>query len=205
MRKIVMLLLVVIISSAALIMNKGTNIKKVEDNKSTNKQITETIAEDQEKDKQHEEQENTVIEKEKETTSPKKENKTEIKKETNNERITKKNNEPTPNNPSTSNQSSENNESGVIDQNGNVHQEEKVIVIEKTPWERLNISEYDWYHKPVHNWMRVDYNASNCNTVSNCEALCMKDAEELVYTENVSCIQVYSYSGNYLGEMLKRD
>ncbi len=205
MRKIVMLLLVVIISSGALIMNKGTNIKKVEDNKSTNKQITETIAEDQEKDKQHEEKENTIIEKEKETTSPKKENKTEIKKETNNERTTHKNNEPTQNNPSTSNQSSGNNESGVIDQNGNVHQEEKVIVIEKTPWEKLNISEYDWYHKPVHNWMRVDYNVSNCNTVSNCEALCMKDAEELAYTENVSCIQVYSYSGNYLGEMLKRD
>ena len=67
-------------------------------------------------------------------------------------------------------------------------------MIEKTPWEKLNISEYDWYHKPVHNWMRVDYNVSNCNTVSNCEALCMKDAEELAYTENVSCIQVYSYS-----------
>ena len=39
MRKIVMLLLVVIISSTALIMNKGTNIKKVEDNKSQNEQI----------------------------------------------------------------------------------------------------------------------------------------------------------------------
>ena len=48
MRKIVMLLLVVIISSTALIMNKGTNIKKVEDNKSTNKQITETIVDNQE-------------------------------------------------------------------------------------------------------------------------------------------------------------
>ena len=33
MRKIVMLLLVVIISGTALIMNKETNIKKVEDNK----------------------------------------------------------------------------------------------------------------------------------------------------------------------------
>ena len=44
MRKIVMLLLVVIISGAALIMNKGTNIKKVEDNKSINKQIRLTLS-----------------------------------------------------------------------------------------------------------------------------------------------------------------
>ena len=121
------------------------------------------------------------------------------------ENTTNKNNEPAQNNPSSNNQSSENNESGVIDQNGNAHQEEKVIVIEKTPWEKLNISEYDWYHKPVHTWMRIDYNVSTCNSVSNCESLCMRDAEELAYTENVSCIQVYSYSGNYLGEMLKRD
>lgn len=201
MRKIVMLLLVVIISGIALIMNKETNIKRVEDNKSTTKQITETIVDNQEEDKQLEEKENKVIEKQKETNSPKKENKTETKKES----TTNKNNEPAQNNSSSNNQSSENNESGVIDQNGNAHQEEKVIVIEKTPWEKLNISEYDWYHKPVHTWMRIDYNVSTCNSVSNCESLCMRDAEELAYTENVSCIQVYSYSGNYLGEMLKRD
>ena len=205
MRKIVMLLLVVIISGAALIINIETNIKKVEYNKSTTKQITETIVDNQDEDKQHEEKENTVIEKQEETTSPKKENKTETKKETKKESTTNKNNEPVQNNPSSNNQSSENNESGVIDQNGNAHQEEKVIVIEKTPWEKLNISEYDWYHKPVHTWMRIDYNVSTCNSVSNCESLCMRDAEELAYTENVSCIQVYSYSGNYLGEMLKRD
>lgn len=205
MRKIVMLLLIVIISGTALIMNKETNIKKVEDNKSATKQITETIVDNQEEDKQHEEKENTVIEKQEETTSPKKENKTETKKETKKENTTNKNNEPAQNNPSSNNQSSGNNESGVIDQNGNVQQEEKVIVIEKTPWEKLNISEYDWYHKPVHTWMRIDYNVSTCNSVSNCESLCMRDAEELAYTENVSCIQVYSYSGNYLGEMLKRD
>ncbi len=96
-------------------------------------------------------------------------------------------------------------ESGVVDQNGNNKEEEKVIVIKKQPWEELGVSEYDWYHKPVHYWMRVDYNVSSCSSVSNCESLCIKDAEELAYTENVSCIQVYTYSGSYLGEMLKRD
>jgi len=96
-------------------------------------------------------------------------------------------------------------ESGVVDTNGNNQPVEKNIVIDKTPWEKAGVSEYDWYHKPVHTWMRVDYNVSGCGSVSNCESQCMSDAEELSYTENVSCIQVYTYSGSYLGEMLKRD
>ena len=95
-------------------------------------------------------------------------------------------------------------ESGVVDPNGNNIPEEHNIVIDKKPWEKAGVSEYDWYHKPVHSWMRVDYSVHTCGTVQNCEALCMNDAEELSYTENVSCIQVYTYSGSYLGEMLKR-
>ena len=96
-------------------------------------------------------------------------------------------------------------ESGVVDSNGNNQPVEKNYVVDKTPWEKAGVSEYDWYHKPVHTWMRVDYSVHTCGSVSNCEALCMNDAEELAYTENVSCIQVYTYSGSYLGEMLKRD
>lgn len=106
---------------------------------------------------------------------------------------------------SNANSNESNSESGVIDPNGNAKQEEKVIVIKKQPWEEAGVSEYDWYHKPVHSWMRVDYKVSNCGSISKCEALCMKNAEELAYTENISCIQVYTYSGSYLGEMLKRD
>lgn len=130
----------------------------------------------------------------------------------NNKVITKSNNankesSNTSTNISTSNANSNksNSESGVIDPNGNAKKEEKVIVIKKQPWEEAGVSEYDWYHKPVHSWMRVDYNISKCGSISNCETLCMKDAEELAYTENVSCIQVYTYSGSYLGEMLKRN
>ncbi len=107
-------------------------------------------------------------------------------------------------NPSKSN-NDEKEESGVVDSNGNNQPVEKNYVVDKTPWEKAGVSEYDWYHKPVHTWMRVDYSVHTCGSVSNCEALCMNDAEELAYTENVSCIQVYTYSGSYLGEMLKRD
>ena len=96
-------------------------------------------------------------------------------------------------------------ESGVVDSNGNNQPIEKNYVVDKTPWEKAGVLEYDWYHKPVHSWMKVDYSVHTCGSISNCESLCMNDAEELAYTENVSCIQVYTYSGSYLGEMLKRD
>ena len=86
-----------------------------------------------------------------------------------------------------------------------LNKEESKKTIVKEPWEQLGISKEDYENKPLYSWMRVDYNVSNCGSVNNCEALCMNDSEELSYTENVSCIQVYSHSGKYLGEMLKRN
>ncbi len=133
----------------------------------------------------------------KETTKSNKNNtKTETKTETiNNQKAEQPKQDPPKNN---------NQESGAVDSNGNEVKEEKAIVVNKTPWESLGISEYDYYHKPVYSWMRVDYPVSSCGSVTNCESQCMNGAEELSYTENVSCIQIYSYSGSYLGEMLKR-
>lgn len=104
-----------------------------------------------------------------------------------------------------SKETNNNQDSGVIDSNGNAIKEEKVVVVKKEPWESAGVTEYEWYNNPVYSWMRVDYPVSSCGSVSKCESLCMSDAEELSYTENVSCIQVHTYSGNYLGEMLKRD
>ena len=96
-------------------------------------------------------------------------------------------------------------ESGTVDSSGNEVKEEPKKTIVKEPWEQLGISKEDYENKPLYSWMRVDYNVSNCGSVNNYEALCMNDSEELSYTENVSCIQVYSHSGKYLGEMLKRN
>ncbi len=95
-------------------------------------------------------------------------------------------------------------DNGTIDNGGNNKPTENEVIVKKKPWEEAGVSEYDWYHKPVYSWMRVDYPVSSCGSVSNCEAQCMKDAEELAFTENVSCIQVHTFSGSYLGEMLKR-
>lgn len=95
-------------------------------------------------------------------------------------------------------------ESGVIDPNNTNKSPENVITVEDKPWELLGITKDDYYNKPVYKWARVDYPVSSCMSVSNCESLCMNDAKELSFTENVSCIQIYTYSGKYLGEMLSR-
>lgn len=95
-------------------------------------------------------------------------------------------------------------ESGVIDSNNTNKPTENIVTVEDKPWDLLGITKEDYYNKPVYNWARVDYPVSSCGSVSNCESLCMKDAEELAFTENVSCIQIYTYSGKYLGEMLSR-
>ncbi len=102
-------------------------------------------------------------------------------------------------------QSEKKEESGVIDPNGKSIETENTKTIEPEPWTKIGLSKEDYYSKPVHSWMRVDYPVSSCENISKCESLCLNDAEELAYTENVSCIQVYTYSGSYLGEMLKRN
>ena len=81
----------------------------------------------------------------------------------------------------------------------------QVKTVVKEPWEKLGISKEEYENKPMYSWMRVDYSVSSCGSVQNCESQCMTDSEELSYTENVSCIEVYSHSGKYLGEMLKRN
>jgi hypothetical protein len=96
-------------------------------------------------------------------------------------------------------------ESGTVDSSGNLVKEEQVKTVVKEPWEKLGISKEEYENKPMYSWMRVDYSVSSCGSVQNCESQCMTDSEELSYTENVSCIEVYSHSGKYLGEMLKRN
>lgn len=125
-------------------------------------------------------------------------------------------NKPTNNKASTSNKNEQSNkesnkknetqagESGVIAPNNTSKPTENSVTVEDKPWDLLGITKDDYYNKPVYNWARVDYPVSSCGSVSNCESLCMKDAEELAFTENVSCIQIYTYSGKYLGEMLSR-
>lgn len=92
---------------------------------------------------------------------------------------------------------------GVVDPEGNNRTIDTVKSVDSEPWVKAGVSKDDYYNKPVYSWARIDYPVSQCKSLKECESLCMKDAEPLSYTENVSCIEIYTYSGTYLGEMLK--
>lgn len=77
-------------------------------------------------------------------------------------------------------------------------------VIPKTAWEELGISEYDYYHKPMWNWARIDFSIEVYKTYEKTREACISKGEE--YFEQglgYSCTGINSYSGDYLGEMLK--
>lgn len=74
----------------------------------------------------------------------------------------------------------------------------------KTAWEELGISEYDYYNKPMWNWARIDFSINDYKTYDKTREACINKGEE--YYEQgygYSCTSINSYSGNYLGEMLK--
>lgn len=74
----------------------------------------------------------------------------------------------------------------------------------KTAWEELGISEYDYYHKPMWSWARIDFSIEVYKTYEKTREACISKGEE--YFEQglgYSCTSINSYSGDYLGEMLK--
>ncbi len=74
----------------------------------------------------------------------------------------------------------------------------------KTAWEELGISEYDYYHKPMWSWARIDFSIEVYKTYEKTREACISKGEE--YFEQglgYSCTGINSYSGDYLGEMLK--
>lgn len=74
----------------------------------------------------------------------------------------------------------------------------------KTAWEELGISEYDYYHKPMWSWVRVDFSIETYKTYEKTREACITKGEE--YFEQglgYSCTSINSYSGDYLGEMIK--
>lgn len=76
--------------------------------------------------------------------------------------------------------------------------------VEKTPWEELGISEYDYYHKPMWSWQRIDYSIDEYKTEQKTKEACLSKGEEY-FKQGIgySCTSVNSYAGTYLGEMIK--
>ena len=74
---------------------------------------------------------------------------------------------------------------------------------EQTAWESLGISEYDYYHKPMWNWARVDYKIEDYGSFDATHQACIDAGNQLEDIISFSCTNINSYSGAYLGDMLK--
>jgi len=73
----------------------------------------------------------------------------------------------------------------------------------ETEWEKLGISEYDFYHKPMWSWARVDYNIEDYKTFEQTHQACIDAGNNLEDIISFSCTNINSYSGAYLGDMLR--
>lgn len=78
---------------------------------------------------------------------------------------------------------------------------------EQTAWEELGISEYDYYHKPVWSWARIDFSVDDYGTEENTKNACISKGNKLMKESQeglgFSCQGILSYAGNYLGEMME--
>ena len=73
----------------------------------------------------------------------------------------------------------------------------------ETEWEKLGISEYDYYHKPMWSWARVDYKVEDYGSLEKAHQACIDAGNKIEDSISFSCTNINSYSGDYLGDMLK--
>lgn len=78
---------------------------------------------------------------------------------------------------------------------------------EQTAWEKLGISEYDYYNAPAWKWQTVDFGinldeSKYCSNENDCLLKCQEYGEEYLKTHSggFKCNNVFSHSGDYLGE-----
>ena len=73
-----------------------------------------------------------------------------------------------------------------------------------TAWEELGITEHDYYNKPMWSWARIDFSINDYKTYEKTRESCIARGEEY-FKEGLgySCTSINSYSGDYLGEMIK--
>ncbi|MGM9876800.1 MAG: hypothetical protein ACI33S_00710 [Bacilli bacterium] len=77
------------------------------------------------------------------------------------------------------------------------------IKTEPTIWESLGISEYDYYHSPMWDWTRVDYSIEKYGSSELAHQACIDAGNNLENIISFSCTTINSYSGAYLGDMLR--
>lgn len=83
--------------------------------------------------------------------------------------------------------------------------EEEIIKEENNNlWDDLGITEYDYYNKPMWSWARVDYSINDYGTISATQQACIDEGNDMMdEILSYSCTSINSYSGKYLGEMLR--
>lgn len=100
-------------------------------------------------------------------------------------------------------QVSSNNSSNIKPNNDTITEPPK----ELTEWEKLGISEYDYYNSPAWKWQTVDFGinldgSKKCSNENECLTKCQEYGNEYLLDHNggFKCNNVISYSGKYLGE-----
>ena len=82
-------------------------------------------------------------------------------------------------------------------------QDNKQSVESKKVWEELGISEYDYYHKPMWSWARIDYSVDTYGTEEATHQACIDAGSKLENITSFACYNINSYFGVYLGDMLE--
>lgn len=187
-----LLMIVLIVMSIGLI--SGVFIMKMGNRELKTENTNDNVVQEKEKDKEStQEKEPEELEKVDEEKDSSKEDKTDDK---NNTKVETNDTSSTINA-----EKEESNKTSVQPDNNNIS------VVEKTEWEKLGISEYEFYNSPAWNWQNVDFGINliddkKCNNETECLTKCQNYGEEYIKTHSggYRCTNVLSYSGKYLGE-----
>lgn len=206
---VILSLIVLGITSTYIIFFNAREIGKMEEN-NINTETLENITSDEEKDVDL--QENEIVDDDNQNISE------DILPETNsNDEFEKpsisnnsKNDVSVDNKSTFENSSNQNNNYDENKMNDNSSQNSQVVDIPKqnNPWDELNISEYDYYYSPAWTWQKVDFGiylsetAKKCSNISECTTKCQEYGNQYIeeFDGGYRCHEVYSHSGNYLGE-----
>ena len=80
----------------------------------------------------------------------------------------------------------------------------------KEVWDKLGISEYEYYNTPQWKWQTLSFElngsgTNSCNSNTECRNKCIEYGEKYItqHEGGYRCSEVLSYSGKYLGEYFK--
>lgn len=183
----IVLIVLFSISFAGLKIQGNKNSENVEDNTKKSldidsKEITQEVDQDETKDNNSNEEEKIE-----EQEAPKEKQNTNEEKKTN----------------SNSNKNTQSSNHEKKEKTTTTTQDNKQSVESKKVWEELGISEYDYYHKPMWRWARIDYSVDTYGTEEATHQACIDAGSKLENITSFTCYNINSYSGDYLGDMLE--